>query len=123
LRSHNLTPRKPMEMIEAIIKPFKMDEVKEILTAMGIHGATVTEVRGHGRQIGTREVFRGSAYGMEFLPMIKLEVAVADEQKADALAAILRVAKTGKAGDGRIFVLPIDDVIRIRTEEHGANAV
>jgi nitrogen regulatory protein PII len=110
-------------MIEAIIKPFKMDEVKEILTAMGIHGATVTEVRGHGRQIGTREVFRGSAYGMEFLPMIKLEVAVADEQKADALAAILRVAKTGKAGDGRIFVLPIDDVIRIRTEEHGANAV
>ena len=112
-----------MEMIEAIIKPFKLDEVKGVLTAMGIHGATVTEVRGHGRRKGNREVYRGSTYTADFHPMIKLEVVVPDEQKSVAIAAILSVAKSGKAGDGKIFVLPIDEAIRIRTEEHGVGAV
>jgi len=107
-----------MEMIEAIIKPFKLDEVKGVLTAMGIHGATVTEVRGLGRHKGNREVYRGSAY-----PMIKLEIVVPDEQKSSAIAAILNAAKSGRAGDGKIFVLPIDEAIRIRTEEHGVSAV
>ena len=112
-----------MEMIEAIIKPFKLDEVKGVLTAMGIHGATVTEVRGLGRHKGNREVYRGSTYSHDFHPMIKLEVVVPDEQKAGAIAAILGAAKSGKAGDGKIFVLPIDQAVRIRTEEHGVNAV
>ena len=112
-----------MEKIEAIFKPYKLDEVKGILTGMGIHGATVTEVRVHGSQKSHREIYRGAGYGVEFLPMIKLEVVVADQQKGDAIAAILRVAKTGKLGDGKIFVLPIDEAIRIRTEEHGVNAV
>ena len=112
-----------MEMIEAIIRPFKMEEVKESLTSMGIRGATVTEVRGHGLKTGNREVYRGSAYALEFIPMIKLEVAVTEEQKADAIAAIVHAAQSGKTGDGRIFVLPIVEAIRIRTEEHGVNAV
>jgi nitrogen regulatory protein P-II 1 len=112
-----------MEMIEAIIKPFKMHEVKEILTTMGIHGATVTEVKLHAKRKGHREVPRGSTFLPEFLPMIKLELVVTDEQKADAIAAIIRAAKTGKTGDGKIFVLPIDEAIRIRTEENGVNAV
>jgi len=112
-----------MEMIEAIIKPFKLDEVKGVLTAMGIHGATVTEVRGLGRHKGNREVYRGSAYSMDFHPMIKLEIVVPDEQKSSAIAAILNAAKSGRAGDGKIFVLPIDEAIRIRTEEHGVSAV
>jgi nitrogen regulatory protein PII len=116
-------PELVMEMIEAIIKPFKLDEVKGILTAMGIHGATVTEVRGHGRQKGNRQVYRGSTYSEDFHPMIKLEVVVPDDQKAAAIAAILGAAKSGRNGDGKIFVLPIDEAIRIRTEEHGVAAV
>ena len=112
-----------MEMIEAIIKPFKLDEVKGILTAMGIHGATVTEVRGHGRQKGHRQVYRGSTYSEDFHPMIKLEVVVPDDQKSAAIAAILGAAKSGRNGDGKIFVLPIDQAIRIRTGETGEKAI
>lgn len=122
-RSEQSLPRPPMEMIEAIIKPFKLDEVKGVLTAMGIHGATVTEVRGHGRHKGNREVYRGSSYSADFHPMIKLEVVVPDEQKSSAVAAILSAAKSGRSGDGKIFILPIEEAIRIRTEEHGVSAV
>jgi nitrogen regulatory protein PII len=120
---YHLNPQTPMEKIEAIIKPFKMDEVKENLTAIGINGATITEVRVQGSQKRKPEDYRGSTYWFDFHPMIKLEVVVADQQKGDAIAAILRVAKTGKPGNGKIFVLPIDEAIRIRTEEHGVNAV
>jgi nitrogen regulatory protein PII len=112
-----------MEMIEAIIKPFKMEEVKDNLTALGINGATITEVRVHGSQQRLSEVFRGSSCWFDFHPMIKLEVAVTPEQKPTAIAAIISVAKTSKASDGRIFVLPLDQAIRIRTEERGVNAV
>ena len=112
-----------MEKIEAIFKPYKLDEVKENLVVMGIHGATVTQVRGHDMQSAKEKAYRGSPYGVEFLPMIRLEVVVTAEQKATAIAAILSVAKTGRAGDGRIFVSPLDDAIRIRTEEHGSKAL
>jgi len=112
-----------MEMIEAIIKPFKMEEVKDTLTAMGINGATITEVKVHGSQRGQPGDYRGATYWFDFHPMIKLEVVVTAEQNASAIAAILAVAKTGKVGDGRIFVLPLDQAIRIRTAEHGVNAV
>ncbi len=112
-----------MKLIIAIIKPFKLDEVKEALTAAGIEGMTVTEVKGFGRQKGHTEVYRGSEYTVDFLPKVKLELAVADEVAAKAVAAIVGAAKTGKIGDGKVFVLPLEDVIRIRTEERGESAV
>ena len=112
-----------MKKIEAIIKPFKLEEVKEVLSAKGVHGATVTEVRMQSRQRGNPEVYRGSKYAEEFRPKIKLELVVPDEQKDDALAAILHAAKTGRVGDGKIFVFDICEAIRIRTGEHGAEAV
>jgi nitrogen regulatory protein P-II 1 len=112
-----------MKKIEAIIKPFKLEEVKDILSAMRIHGATVTEVRVHSRQKGKAEVYRGAKFGEEFIPKIKLELVVTDEQKSGAVDAILHAAKTGKVGDGRVFVLEISDAIRIRTGERGADAV
>jgi nitrogen regulatory protein P-II 2 len=112
-----------MKLIIAIIKPFKLDAVKDALGAVGIEGMTVTEVKGYGRQKGHTEIYRGSEYTVDFLPKAKLEIAVADELVAKAIAAIIAAAKTGKIGDGKIFVLPLEDVVRIRTDEHGDSAV
>ena len=112
-----------MKLIIAIIKPFKLDEVKEALAKTGVEGLTVTEVKGFGRQKGHTEIYRGSEYTVDFLPKVKLEIAVSDDLLAPAIAAISSAAKTGKIGDGKIFVLPLEDVIRIRTEEHGTAAV
>ncbi|HQY06870.1 MAG TPA: P-II family nitrogen regulator [Lacunisphaera sp.] len=112
-----------MKLIIAIIKPFKLDAVKDALGAVGIEGMTVTEVKGYGRQKGHTEIYRGSEYTVDFLPKVKLEIAVADELVAKAIAAIIAAAKTGKIGDGKIFVLPLEDVVRIRTDEHGDSAV
>lgn len=112
-----------MKKIEAIIKPFKLEEVKEALNQAGIDGMTISEVKGFGRQKGHTEVYRGSEYTVDFLPKIKIEIAVADGKVAGAVAAIIGAAKTGKIGDGKIFVSAIDDAIRIRTEERGESAV
>ena len=112
-----------MKQITAIIKPFKLDEVKEALGAVGIEGMTVTEVKGFGRQKGHTEIYRGSEYTVDFLPKVKIEIAVADEIVAKVITAVTGAAKTGKIGDGKIFVLPLEDVIRIRTDEHGDSAV
>jgi len=112
-----------MKKIEAIIKPFKLEEVKVALAEIGIEGMTVSEVKGFGRQKGHTEIYRGSEYTVDFLPKVKLEVVVADRQKDSAVAAIIRVAKTGKIGDGKVFVSNIEDAIRIRTEEKGDSAV
>ncbi|MEO6992022.1 MAG: P-II family nitrogen regulator [Lacunisphaera sp.] len=112
-----------MKLIIAIIKPFKLDEVKEALGAAGIQGLTATEVKGFGRQKGHTEVYRGSEYTVDFLPKVKIEIAVTDDLVKAAITAISSAAKTGKIGDGKIFVLPLDEVIRIRTEERGDTAV
>ena len=112
-----------MKKIEAIIKPFKLDEVKEALTKAGIEGMTVVEVRGFGRQKGHTEIYRGSEYTVDFLPKLKLEIVVADENAQTAVKAIVTAAKTGKIGDGKVFVSPVETVIRIRTEEAGDQAV
>lgn len=112
-----------VKKIEAIIKPFKLDSVKEALSDAGIEGMTVTEVKGFGRQKGHTEIYRGSEYTVDFLPKVKLEVAVADEDCARVAGVILDAAKTGKIGDGKIFILPLDTVVRIRTGEVGDTAV
>ncbi len=112
-----------LKKIEAIIKPFKLDEVKDALAEVGIQGMTVTEVKGFGRTGGKKEVYRGSAYVVDFVPKVKLEIVVADEIVADVLEAIEKSAKTGRIGDGKIFVTPIDEVVRIRTGERGKDAV
>lgn len=112
-----------MKLITAIIKPFKLESVKEALTQVGVEGMTVTEVKGFGRQKGHTEVYRGSEYTVDFLPKIKIEVVVTDEIKEKVVAAIVNGAKTGKIGDGKVFVLPVEDVIRIRTDEHGDSAI
>jgi nitrogen regulatory protein P-II 1 len=112
-----------MKKIEAIIKPFKLEEVKDALGELGIEGMTVTEVKGFGRQKGHTEIYRGSEYTVDFLPKIKLEVVVADERVETAIAAIIKAAKTGKIGDGKVFVSTIEDAIRIRTDERGEKAV
>jgi nitrogen regulatory protein P-II 1 len=112
-----------MKKIEAIIKPFKLEEVKEALAEMGVEGMTVTEVKGFGRQKGHTEIYRGSEYTVDFLPKIKLEVVLADSQVAAALDAIVKAAKTGKIGDGKVFVSNVENAIRIRTEETGEKAV
>lgn len=112
-----------MKLIQAIIKPFKLDEVKEALIELGIHGMTVTEVKGFGRQKGHKETYRGTEYQIEFVPKIKLEIAVADNRVNEALEAITRVAKTGNIGDGKIFVSELQSIIRIRTGESGEGAV
>jgi nitrogen regulatory protein PII len=104
-----------MKLIIAIIKPFKLEEVKEALAAAGIEGMTVTEVKGFGRQKGHTEIYRGSEYTVDFLPKVKLEVAVADEVAGKAIDAIAKAAKTGKIGDGKIFVVPLEEVVRIRS--------
>jgi nitrogen regulatory protein P-II 1 len=112
-----------MKKIEAIIKPFKLEDVKEALAEVGIEGLTVTEVKGFGRQKGHTEIYRGSEYTVDFLPKLKLEIVTTDELLEPAVKAIITAAKTGKIGDGKIFILPVEDVIRIRTEEHGEKAV
>ena len=112
-----------MKLIIAIIKPFKLEEVKEALAEIGCEGITVTEVKGFGRQKGHTEVYRGSEYTVDFLPKVKLEIAVGDELLAKTLESIIKAAKTGKIGDGKLFVLALEDVIRIRTEEHGEAAI
>ena len=112
-----------MKLITAIIKPFKLEEVKEALAAAGIEGMTVTEVKGFGRQKGHTEIYRGSEYTVDFLPKVKLEVAVSDEMAGKAIDAIAKAAKTGKIGDGKIFVVPLEEVVRIRTDERGESAV
>lgn len=112
-----------MKKIEAIIRPFKLDEVKEALLEEGIRGMTITEVRGYGRQKGHKETYRGSEYQIEFVPKIKIEVVVNDEASETVIQAILRTAKTGQVGDGKIFVSNIEDIIRIRTDESGPEAL
>ena len=112
-----------MKKIEAIIKPFKLDEVKESLSAIGVQGLTVSEIKGFGRQKGHTELYRGAEYVVDFLPKVKLEIIAADEKVADIVAAIEKSAKTGRIGDGKIFVLPIEEVIRIRTGERGTDAI
>ena len=108
-----------MKKIEAIIKPFKLDDVKEALHELGIQGMTVSEVKGFGRQKGHTEIYRGAEYTVDFLPKNKIEIVVADSQVEAAIAAVVKAAKTGKIGDGKIFVFNIEQAIRIRTEEHG----
>jgi len=112
-----------MKKVEAIIKPFKLDEVKEALHAIGIQGLTVTEVKGFGRQKGHTELYRGAEYVVDFLPKIKLEVVVGDDIAPQVIDAIAGAAGTGRIGDGKIFVQSLDDVVRIRTGEHGPDAV
>ena len=112
-----------MKKIEAIIKPFKLDEVKEALAREGIHGMTVSEVKGFGRQKGHTELYRGAEYVVDFLPKIKIELLVGDEKVAACVETIEKTARTGKIGDGKIFVSSIDDIVRIRTGEHGVEAV
>ncbi|HEX6859211.1 MAG TPA: P-II family nitrogen regulator [Caulobacteraceae bacterium] len=112
-----------MKKIEAVIKPFKLDEVKEALQEMGVQGMTVLEAKGYGRQKGHTELYRGAEYVVDFLPKIKIEVIVADDQLEGALEAIQTAARTGRIGDGKIFISDIIDVVRIRTGESGAQAV
>jgi nitrogen regulatory protein PII len=112
-----------MKKIEAIIKPFKLEEVKDALSALGVEGMTVSEVKGFGRQKGHTEIYRGSEYTVDFLPKIKIEVVVADGRSAEAVEAIVKAAKTGKIGDGKVFVSAIENAIRIRTDETGEQAV
>jgi len=112
-----------MKKIEAIIKPFKVEEVKSALSELGIEGMTVTEVKGFGRQKGHTEIYRGSEYTVDFLPKIKLEVILRDDAVEGAVKAIVESAKTGKIGDGKVFVLPVENAIRIRTGETGDQAV
>ncbi|MGC8769268.1 P-II family nitrogen regulator [Calditerrivibrio sp.] len=112
-----------MKKVEAIIKPFKLDEVKEKLTEIGIRGITITEVKGFGRQKGHTELYRGAEYVIDFIPKIKIEVILPDEMVDDAIKVISEAAKTGRIGDGKIFVIPVESVIRIRTGETDENAL
>jgi len=112
-----------MKKIEAIIKPFKLEDVKEALASVGVGGMTVSEVKGFGRQKGHTEIYRGSEYTVDFLPKLKLEIVLADALVEPVIQAIARAARTGKIGDGKIFVLPVEEAVRIRTEEHGEAAV
>ena len=112
-----------MKKIEAIIKPFKLDDVKEALQEIGLQGITVVEARGFGRQKGHTELYRGAEYVVDFLPKVKVEVVVPDDQVEKIVEAIVSAAQTGRIGDGKIFVLPIEDAIRIRTGERGENAI
>ncbi|MCC5833953.1 MAG: P-II family nitrogen regulator [Opitutales bacterium] len=112
-----------MKLVKAIIKPFKLEEVKEALSEIGVEGMTVTEVKGFGRQKGHTEIYRGSEYTVDFLPKVMLDIAIGDELVSKTVEAIKGAAKTGKIGDGKIFVIPIEDAIRIRTDETGEGAV
>lgn len=112
-----------MKKIEAVIRPFKLDEVKEALLEIGVHGMTITEVRGYGRQKGHKETYRGNEYQIEFVPKIKIEIVVDDSILEKVIDAILMTAKTGQVGDGKIFISDISDAIRIRTDESGPEAL
>jgi nitrogen regulatory protein P-II 1 len=112
-----------MKMVMAIIKPFKLDDVREALADVGVNGITVTEVKGFGRQKGHTELYRGAEYVVDFLPKVKIEVVLADDQVDAAVEAIINAAKTGKIGDGKIFILPVEQAIRIRTGEEGNDAL
>ena len=112
-----------MKKIEAIIKPFKLEDVKEALSSIGVEGMTVSEVKGFGRQKGHTEIYRGSEYTVDFLPKIKVEVVLPDGRVSDGVQAIIKAAKTGKIGDGKVFVSSVENAIRIRTEETGEQAV
>ena len=112
-----------MKRVEAVIRPHKVEEVREALLEKGVKGMTMLEVKGFGRQKGHSEVYRGSEYKIDFLPKVKLEVVVTDEMLDVVVSTITRVARTGQVGDGKIFIIPVDDVVRIRTEESGDNAI
>ena len=112
-----------MKIVMAIIKPFKLDEVREALTSIGVQGLTVSEVKGYGRQKGHTEIYRGAEYAVSFLPKIKIQLLLDDKDAATACQIIEETCKTGRIGDGKIFVLPVDEVIRIRTGERGAGAI
>ncbi|HJL14774.1 MAG TPA: P-II family nitrogen regulator [Sandaracinaceae bacterium LLY-WYZ-13_1] len=112
-----------MKKVEAIIKPFKLDEVKDALGELGVQGMTVTEVKGFGRTGGKREVYRGSAYVVDFVPKVKVEVVVPDDLVAQLIEAVEHAAKTGRIGDGKIFVTPVEEAVRIRTGERGEDAI
>ena len=112
-----------MKKIEAIIKPFKLEEVKDALAVIGVEGMTITEVKGFGRQKGHTEIYRGSEYTVDFLPKLKMEIVLPDDKIDATVNAIIAAARTGKIGDGKIFVLPLEQVIRIRTEEKGDQAI
>src|SRR5204862_7145474 len=112
-----------MKKIEAIIKPFKLDEVKEALAQEGVQGMTISEVKGFGRQRGHTELYRGAEYVVDFLPKVKIEILVEDDKAAAVTEAIITAARTGRIGDGKIFILPIEDAVRIRTGERGADAI
>jgi nitrogen regulatory protein P-II 2 len=112
-----------MKLVTAIIKPFKLEDVRDALIAVGVHGMTITEVKGYGRQKGHTEIYRGAEYVVNFLPKIRIEIAVSDEDAERVVEAISTSAKTGQIGDGKIFVTPIDHALRIRTGETGANAL
>ncbi len=112
-----------MKKIEAIIKPFKLDEVREALSEIGVSGLTVTEVKGFGRQKGHTELYRGAEYVVDFLPKIKIEIVVADDTVDTAIEAIIKAARTGKIGDGKIFVMPVEQIVRIRTGETNESAI
>ena len=125
LRTNNseLTTGGEMKKIEAIIKPFKLDEVKNALTKIGVQGMTITEVKGFGRQKGHTEVYRGAEYTIDFIPKIKIDLIVSDELVPRVIEALERAARTGKIGDGKIFLSPVEEVIRIRTGERGKDAI
>lgn len=112
-----------MKKIEAIVKPFKLDEVKDAISGVGVEGMTVTEVKGFGRQKGHTEIYRGSEYTIDFLPKLKIEIVVSDDLSDEVVQAIVKAAKTGKMGDGKVFVSPVESAVRIRTEEKGEHAV
>jgi len=112
-----------MKLIIAIIKPFKLEEVKTALSEIGVEGMTVTEVKGFGRQKGHTEIYRGSEYTVDFLPKVKVEIVVVDSIVPKVIEAVVKAAKTGKIGDGKVFVLPVEEVVRIRTDERGETAV
>ena len=112
-----------MKLIIAIIKPFKLEEVKDALSGIGIEGMTVTEVKGFGRQKGHTEIYRGSEYTVDFPPKVKIEIALGDELVAKTVETIIKAAKTGKIGDGKVFVVPLEEVVRIRTDERGEAAI
>lgn len=112
-----------MKLVKAIIKPFKLEEVKDALSEIGIEGMTVSEVKGFGRQKGHTEIYRGSEYTVDFLPKVKVEIAIDDDQVEKAVETIVNAAKTGKIGDGKVFVIPIEEAVRIRTGEKGEGAL
>ena len=112
-----------MKKIEAIIRPFKLDDVREALSEIGVRGMTLTEVKGYGRQKGHTELYRGSEYKIDFLPKIKIEIIAGDSMVDNIVSTIVKASKTGQVGDGKIFVSPVDDVIRVRTEESGEDAI